>query len=97
MPARRPLPPKCPDKPGRPGIEGGEMTVAAETPWLAEEAESKRAEDLLRRALDRFHPRVVFASIFGADDVVVIHMLARIRWDVRIFMLDAGRLPRETY
>ena len=73
------------------------MTVAAETPWLAEEAESKSAEDLLRWALDRFHPRIAFASSFGADDVVVIHMLARIRRDVRIFTLDTGRLPEETY
>ncbi|HMC83802.1 MAG TPA: phosphoadenylyl-sulfate reductase [Candidatus Polarisedimenticolia bacterium] len=73
------------------------MTFAAETPWLAEAAESKSAEDLLRWALDRFHPRIVFASSFGADDVVVIHMLARIRRDVRIFTLDTGRLPEETY
>ena len=73
------------------------MTFAAETPWLAEAAESKSAEDLLRWALDRFHPRIAFASSFGADDVVVIHMLARIQRDVRIFTLDTGRLPEETY
>ena len=73
------------------------MTVAAESPWLAEEAESKNAEDLLRWALDRFHPKIAFASSFGADDVVVIHMLAGIRRDVRIFTLDTGRLPEETY
>jgi len=55
------------------------------------------AEDVLRWALDRFHPRLALASSFGAEDVVVIDLLLALRPDARIFMLDTGRLPEETY
>ena len=53
--------------------------------------------ELLRFALDRFHPRIAFASSFGAEDVVLIDMLVSLRPDARIFTLDTGRLHEETY
>jgi len=59
--------------------------------------ETRTSQEVLRWALDRFHPRIAFASSFSAEDVVVIDMLARIRRDVRIFTLDTGRLHEETY
>lgn len=59
--------------------------------------EAKSAQEVLAWALERFHPRLAFASSFGAEDVVVIDMLARIRQDARIFTLDTGRLHEETY
>ncbi len=55
------------------------------------------APEVLRWALDRFHPRIAFASSFGLEDGVVIDMLVRIRPDARILTLDTGRLPEETY
>ncbi|MEM0029594.1 MAG: phosphoadenylyl-sulfate reductase [Candidatus Nitrosocaldus sp.] len=64
---------------------------------IAREFESKSAEEVLRWAIDRFHPRIALASSFGAEDVVLIDMLARIRKDARIFTLDTGRLNQETY
>ncbi|MEM0441988.1 MAG: phosphoadenylyl-sulfate reductase [Candidatus Nitrosocaldus sp.] len=64
---------------------------------IAKEFESKSAEELLRWAIDKFHPRIALASSFGAEDVVLIDMLARIRKDARIFTLDTGRLNQETY
>ena len=45
----------------------------------------------------RFRPRLAFASSFGAEDVVVIDLLARTLPDVRIVTLDTGRLHEETY
>ncbi len=62
-----------------------------------QELETKSAEDVLRWALDQFHPRIAFASSFGAEDVVVIDLLAKVRRDARIFTLDTGRLHEETY
>ena len=59
--------------------------------------EAKSAQEVLAWALERYHPRLAFASSFGAEDVVVIDMLARIRTDARIFTLDTGRLHEETY
>lgn len=64
---------------------------------LIQELEPKNAHDVLSWALGRFHPRLAFASSFGAEDVVVIDILARIRQDVRVFTLDTGRLNEETY
>ena len=65
-------------------------------PGVAEQA-GWSPDATLRWALDRFHPRIAFASSFGAEDVVVIDLLARIRPDARIFTLDTGRLHEETY
>lgn len=63
----------------------------------AEEMEKKSAEEVLRWALDTFHPKIAFASSFGAEDVVIIDMLMKIRSDARVFTLDTGRLNQETY
>jgi phosphoadenosine phosphosulfate reductase len=64
---------------------------------LAEQAEERSPQEILRWALDRFHPRLGFASSFGVEDVAVIDMLSKIRPDARVFSLDTGRLPAETY
>lgn len=55
------------------------------------------AEAVLRWGLGTFHPNIVFASSFGAEDVVVIHFLANINPKARIVTLDTGRLHGETY
>lgn len=52
-------------------------------------------EALLRLVLERFHPHVAIAASF--QDAVLLHMASVIRPDVRIFSLDTGRLPEETY
>ncbi|OGV63113.1 MAG: phosphoadenosine phosphosulfate reductase [Lentisphaerae bacterium RIFOXYC12_FULL_60_16] len=52
-------------------------------------------QDVLRWALDRFHPRIAVAT--SLQDTVLIHMAASIRKDVRVFSIDTGRLPEETY
>lgn len=56
---------------------------------------SGTAEDVLRWALERFHPRIAIST--SLQDSVLIHMAARIRPDVRVFSLDTGRLPEETF
>jgi phosphoadenosine phosphosulfate reductase len=67
----------------------------------AEELEGRTAEQVLAWALEAFQPRIALASSFGAEDVVLIDMLTRInrdaRRDARVFTLDTGRLPGETY
>jgi len=71
-------------------------------PWsevddVAHRAESWTAQEILEWALDRFHPRIAFASSFGVEDVAVLHMLSQLDKDARVFTLDTGRLPAETY
>lgn len=66
-------------------------------PNLVDIVEGWSAEEAIRWAVDRFHPRAAFASSFGAEDVVVTDLLLRARSDARIFMLDTGRLHEETH
>ncbi len=52
-------------------------------------------EDILRWALDEFHPDIALAASF--ENTVLIDMMTRIRPDVRVFSIDTGRLPEETF
>ncbi len=54
-------------------------------------------QETLKWALDNLHPRVAKASSLGAEDSVIIHMMAQIRPDARFLTLDTGRLHDETY
>ena len=57
----------------------------------------KTPQEVLKWSLDNLHPRIVMASSFGAEDVVVIDMMMKINPKARIFTLDTGRLNQETY
>jgi phosphoadenosine phosphosulfate reductase len=57
----------------------------------------KTPQDILKWTIDNLHPKVAFASSFGAEDVVVIDMLMKINPKSRVFTLDTGRLNQETY
>ncbi|MFH2070463.1 MAG: phosphoadenylyl-sulfate reductase [Elusimicrobiota bacterium] len=59
--------------------------------------ESKSPQEVMKWALETFKDRVALASSFGAEDVVLIDMLVKISPSARIFTLDTGRLPQETY
>ena len=64
---------------------------------LALRADPMPAQDVVRLALDTFGQRVALSSSFGAEDMVLIDMLMKIDPKARIFTLDTGRLPQETY
>jgi phosphoadenosine phosphosulfate reductase len=64
---------------------------------LALRADPMSPQDVLRLALERFGQRVALSSSFGAEDMVLIDMLTKIDPKGRIFTLDTGRLPQETY
>jgi thioredoxin-dependent adenylylsulfate APS reductase len=71
-----------------------------EAAWLHEAAdrfEHARAQDLLSWALENFHPRMAISAAGGVDGMAIIDMAWRINPDVRVFTLDTGRLPAETY
>ena len=52
-------------------------------------------EDVLRWALAEFHPSIALAASF--EHTVLIDMMTRIRPDIRVFSIDTGRLPEETF
>lgn len=64
---------------------------------LPTDLETQPASEVLQWALERFHPRISLACSFSAEDLVVLDMMSRIIDEPRVFMLDTGRLPQETY
>jgi phosphoadenosine phosphosulfate reductase len=52
-------------------------------------------EAVLKWAVENFHPALALSASF--EHTVLLHMLVQIRPDVRVFSLDTGRLPEETY
>ncbi len=71
-----------------------------EADWVhhaAERFEGSSSTEILEWALERFHPRMAISAAGGVDGMAIIDMAWRINPDVRVFTLDTGRLPPETY
>ncbi len=69
----------------------------AEILELQKRFETASPQEVIQWALETYEDRVAVASSFGAEDVVLIHMAVNINPRVRVFTLDTGRLPQETY
>ncbi len=52
---------------------------------------------LLEQAAGDYAPDLLFAASFGAEDVLLIDLIAKHTPQIRIITLDTGRLPQETY
>src|SRR5438128_2293979 len=61
-----------------------------------EDLKDKSPQQILRWAVDRFHPRLTMATAFGVEGCCLIHMLAEIEPGVRIFNLETGYQFPET-
>jgi phosphoadenosine phosphosulfate reductase len=55
------------------------------------------AEEILDAALAAFHPHLAFACSLGLEDVALLDLIWLREPRPRIFFLDTGRLPQETY
>lgn len=65
---------------------------------LADEFETKSAQDILKWAIDTFGTKIGLASSFGAEDVVIIDIMAGIdKSKTKVLTLETGRLNQETY
>lgn len=63
----------------------------------AKALEGKSAQEILSWGLTQFFPRIALASSFGAEDMVLIDLLAALNPKATVFTLDTGRLNEETY
>jgi len=61
------------------------------------ELEGREASEIVAWASERFGDRITLASSFGAEDMVLIDLIAKSKAGPRIFLLDTGRLHQETY
>ncbi len=84
-----------------PGIQAADrrssVFSAESVTGLNERFQAGRPEQFLEWAIQTFSPRLALASSFGAEDMVLIDMLAKLEPNTKIFTLDTGRLPEETY
>ena len=64
---------------------------------LGIEFEIKSPEEIIGWALNKYGIRISFASSFGAEDVALIDMIAKIKPGVRVFTLETGYLFPETH
>jgi phosphoadenosine phosphosulfate reductase len=63
----------------------------------ARRLEGATPQEVVAWALGRFGRSLAIASSFSLEDCVVIDVAHRIDPQVRVFALDTGRLPEETY
>jgi phosphoadenosine phosphosulfate reductase len=59
--------------------------------------EAASASDLLSWAIDTFDDSFAIATSFQKEGMVILDLASRISAGVRVFTLDTGRLPDETY
>ncbi len=74
--------------------------IDEESAWVHEAAdrfEHATAQELLAWAIETFHPRLAISAAGGVDGMALIDMAWRIDPAIRVFTLDTGRLPAETY
>lgn len=64
---------------------------------LNEQFSHLTAQEILEYFLKEYNHKIALSSSFGAEDQVLTHMILNIDKDTKIFTLDTGRLPYETY
>ena len=64
---------------------------------LAGTLEDASARDVIEAAVDAFGDRVALCTSFQAEGMIILDIAARIRPGLRVFTIDTGRLPQETY
>ncbi len=53
-------------------------------------------QEILRWGVEAFHPKLTMATAFGPEGCLILHMLAEIEPNVRVFNLDTGYQFAET-
>ena len=64
---------------------------------IVDKNSNKNPEELLDFIFQLHGDKVELASSFGAEDVVIIHMIQNLGLSIPIFTIDTGRLNQETY
>src|SRR5207245_7327028 len=69
-------------------LEAGELSV---------EFEGAEPQELLEWAFERFSPKIALSTAFQIDGVALIDMAYELDAEVKVFSVDTGRLPEETF
>ncbi len=71
--------------------------MANELEEIRQATDSLDTEEFLKYFLDKYGSQIALASSLSAEDQVITEIMCRISQEPRIFTLDTGRLPNETY
>lgn len=74
--------------------------VFSEDPFIEKltlDEETKGAYDILKWAYDTYSESIVYACSFGAESMVLIHIISQIKPDAQIVFLDTDLHFQETY
>jgi phosphoadenylyl-sulfate reductase (thioredoxin) len=71
--------------------------VGIGTATSAQPAETAPAEELVNWAIDAFGSRLAVVTSFQYEGMVIVDMAARRSKNIRVFTIDTGRLPPETF
>jgi thioredoxin-dependent adenylylsulfate APS reductase len=74
-----------------------ELRTTLESEDIAQRFDSAPAEELIAWAIEQWGPRLAVCTSFQAEGMVLLDMAHRIDPNVRVFSVDTGRLPQETY
>src|SRR5688500_14812165 len=74
-----------------------DLTDTREADDVAQRFASAPAEAVIAWALGRWGARAAVCTSFQAEGMVILDMAWRINPGVRVFTVDTGRLPQETY
>jgi phosphoadenosine phosphosulfate reductase len=69
-------------------LEAGELSV---------EFEGAEPQEVLAWALERFSPKIALSTAFQIDGVALIDMAYELDREIKVFSVDTGRLPEETF
>jgi len=58
--------------------------------------EQASAQDVLKYAVEQFHPRLTMACSFQKEESVLVHMLSEIEQSAHVFTIDTGVMFAET-
>jgi phosphoadenosine phosphosulfate reductase len=68
-----------------------------EVALLTAELDGRGPQDVLRWGIERFGNHLAICTSLHADGMAILDMARRIDPAVRVFTIDTGRLPAETY
>jgi phosphoadenosine phosphosulfate reductase len=77
--------------------DGRDLLDEFEAGQLAVEFDATTPQEMIGWALDRWGERAAICTSFQAEGMAILDMAWRIDPRVRLFTVDTGRLPQETY
>jgi len=78
-------------------LDGRDLLDEYEAGQLANDFDFAEPQEVIAWALERWHPRLAICTSFQAEGMALFDMAWRINPSVRLFTVDTGRLPQETY